>query len=128
MKRPEATQPPRAFSFCRCCRLVLEVELQPELDQALPTVGDYLRERGAFEAVVIHSQKLDVVESVEELRAEFERLVLHETGSLGERDIPIVDSRPPQIITGHVSVAKQRNAGVAKGIGARILVGTGGAT
>ena len=42
MKRPEATQPPRAFFIFRRFGFVLEVKLQAELDQARPAVGDNL--------------------------------------------------------------------------------------
>src|SRR5271155_1967536 len=127
MKWPEEPQPPRAFFIFRQCRYVLEVKLQAKLDQARPAVRDYLSERGTEISTIVYAQELDMVEGVEEFGAKFKRLALRDIGSLGEREIPIVDSRTPQIIAGQVSVGKERNAGVAKGIGARIRVGTGAA-
>src|SRR6202042_1158559 len=71
--------------------------------------------------------ELDVVESVEEFRAKFERCVLLESGSLGDREIPIVDAGTSQEIARHVSEGKQWNAGLEEVIHARVLVGTGSA-
>src|SRR5277367_329383 len=116
------------FSFRKHFGWFLEVKLQAKLDKARPAIGNNLRERGTNPAAIIYSQKLDVVESVEELCAKFERGVFLQTGLLGDREIPIVDAGASNIVAGQVSVGEQRNALLgAKAIGARIRVGTGGA-
>jgi hypothetical protein len=54
MKRPEATQPARAFFIFMHFRDVLEIKLQTELDQARPAIGNNLPERGTSKAAIIH--------------------------------------------------------------------------
>ena len=68
-----------------------------------------------------------MVEGVKEFGAELERRMFLEGGLLRDREIPIVDAGTSNIVTGQISIGKQRNARLAKGIGARILIGTGGA-
>ncbi len=91
MKRPEASQPPRAFFIFGRFRYFLEVKLQAELDDAHSTVGGNLAERGAA-PVIVRIEELNVIESVKEFGAELERCGFADVGVLDEREIEVIDA------------------------------------
>src|ERR1019366_8672914 len=70
---------------------------------------------------VIRVVELHVIERVEELRAELQRLALGEPEILHDGKVPVVDARPAQHITSHVAVAEHRHASWNRVRAARVV-------
>ena len=105
MKRPEASQPPRAFFIFRRFRYVLKIKLQTELDDAHSTVCGNLAEGGAA-AVIIRIEELNMVEGVKEFGAELKRRGFAYVSVLNQRKIELLMPGPRNTLRGIVPNVK----------------------
>lgn len=78
------------------------MKLERELDQTGPASLRDFTESGV-KTISVGIQELSVIESVEELSAEFQQFGLGECGSLQKRDVPIVDARSAQCVASQVT-------------------------
>src|SRR5271156_5540902 len=108
MKMPEATQPPRAFSFRRLRGCGLEVKLQTKLDQTRVSVGGNLAE-GAAAPRRIGIQELGVIEGIEKFGPELNRLGLEDLRFLDERKVVVVDAWAAKEIARRVAKTEKRH-------------------